>query len=73
MTCRALKDQYARATRMICYALTLKDLPSMWQLATVLRARLKPRERVFLAVSSLWSLTDDEYAAVIEYMTEGEV
>lgn len=67
----ASKD-HKSATHMVGYCLTLIDLPSMWQLATVLHARLEPRERAFLAIAVLWSLTDEEYADVIEYMSEGE-
>jgi hypothetical protein len=34
----------------------------------VLYARLKPRERAFMAASALMALDDDEYQAVIDFV-----
>ena len=60
------------ALRAVGYALTLKDLAAMWDLSATLYMRLSASERAFLAIAVLWSLTDDEYQAVLEYMAEGE-
>ncbi|MEQ9040534.1 MAG: hypothetical protein RIE24_19500 [Silicimonas sp.] len=57
--------------RTVVYCLKNPDETSIWQLSAILNARLQTRERVFLAVSALMALDDDEYRAVVDFM-EGE-
>ena len=64
---RHSKKNHRAVARMVGHSLPLLDELAMWHLASVLYVRLKGRERAFLAVSVLCSLTDDEYEAVIEF------
>ena len=61
MTNSALKDQYARATRMIGFALTLSNDPEVWDgLSLVLSARLTPEERSCLLEAAARSMHPDD-------------
>jgi len=53
---------------MLGYCLTSLDEQAMWSLSAVLQVHLISRERVFVAAAVLWSLTDDEYRKLIQYM-----
>lgn len=65
---RLIAPAHKRVARMVGYCLTAPDESSMWQLSAILSARLKPRERAFLAVAILTALEDDEYEHVIRFM-----
>ncbi len=67
---RHCPDRHKRAIKVHGYALTLLDEPNMWEVAALWHALLPPRERVFTAVAALWSLTDDEFAAVLKFMAD---
>jgi hypothetical protein len=61
MTGDVQSDQYARATRMIGFALTLRDDPDVWDgLSLVLRARLTRVDRAGLFRAVLASSHPDE-------------
>lgn len=63
-----IKDAHKRVSKAVGYCLTLLDESAMWNLSWVLRVRLSPRERAFLAVAALWSLDESEYEQVIQCM-----
>ena len=65
---RLVAPNLKRVCRMVGYTATCGDEVAMWHLAATINARLGPRERVFLATSTLWALTDEEYAALIKFM-----
>lgn len=69
---KLIKRPHMQVCRMVGYCLTTLNEPAMWQLSAILNARLKPRERAFLAVAALMALEDDEYQAVLDFMEGGE-
>jgi hypothetical protein len=68
---RLIDKQHKSASRIVGYSLTLLDEAAMWELSAVLHARLLPAERKFLTAGMIFSLTNDEYEEVINFV-EGE-
>jgi len=62
------KSSHKSVARGVGFALTLLSEGAMWSLAAILRARLQPGERRFLAASAMLALDENEYQAVIDYL-----
>ena len=65
---RFAKPGIKSTSRSVGYGLALLDEQAMWFLSAILHSRLTSRERAFLALAALWSLTDREYQLVIDHV-----